>query len=234
MRARSTLIMAVLTGATLPVMSAEPPTAAPGYVQDSNGRIVMSSTGACWRSGYWTPAEAVVVGCDGVLAKAVPIPPSAPRVEAPPPAEPAPPPVAEAPPLVLPPGEPAPGSVKRPPTEKITLDTDTYFDFDKAELKPEGQRKLDEIASRLRKMELEVVVATGHTDSIGTEEYNASLSQRRAAAVKTFLESRGLPGNRIHTDGKGETQPVASNVTQDGRAKNRRVEVEVVGEKPRD
>jgi OOP family OmpA-OmpF porin len=134
----------------------------------------------------------------------------------------------------LPPAEPAPAAVKRPPPEKITLDTDTYFDFDKASLKPEGQRKLDEIASRLKQMELEVVVATGHTDSIGTEKYNENLSRRRAAAVKSFLESRGLPADRIHTDGKGEKQPVASNATRDGRAKNRRVEVEVVGKKTRD
>jgi OOP family OmpA-OmpF porin len=234
MRVRSNLIMAILTGTTLPVMGAEPPTAAPGYVQDSNGRVVTSSTGACWHTGYWTLAQAVVVGCDGVLAKAVPIPPPAPKVEVPPPAPPAPPPAVEAPPLVLPPAEPAPAAVKRPPPEKITLDTDTYFDFDKATLKPEGQRKLDEIATRLKQMELEVIVATGHTDSIGTEKYNENLSRRRAAAVKTFLESRDLPADRIHIDAKGEKQPVASNATRDGRAKNRRVEVEVVGEKSRD
>jgi OOP family OmpA-OmpF porin len=133
----------------------------------------------------------------------------------------------------LPPSEPAPAAAKRPPPEKITLDTDTYFDFDKASLKPEGQRKLDEIASRLTQMALEVVVATGHTDSIGTDKYNENLSRRRAEAVKTFLESRGLPADRIHTDAQGEKQPVASNTTRDGRAKNRRVEVEVVGEKTR-
>lgn len=234
MHVRSSLIIAILTGAALPAVGAEPPTAAPGYLQDSNGRVVMSSTGACWHTGYWTTAQAVVVGCDGVLAKAVPIPPPAPRVEAPPAAPPSPPPAAEAPPLVLPPAEPAPAAAKRPPTEKITLDTDTYFDFDKANLKPEGQRKLDEIASRLNQMELEVVVATGHTDSVGMENYNENLSQRRAAAVKTFLESRGLPAERIHIDAKGETQPVASNATREGRAQNRRVEVEVVGKKPRD
>ena len=234
MRVRSNLIVAVLTGTALPAIGAEPPTAAPGYLQDSNGRVVMSSAGACWHTGYWTPAQAVVVGCDGVLAKAVPIPPPAPRVEAPPAAQPAPPPAVEAPPLVLPPTEPAPAAAKRPPTEKITLDTDTYFDFDKATLKPEGQRKLDEIATRLKQMELEVVVATGHTDSIGTENYNEILSRRRAAAVKNFLESRSLPADRIHIDAKGEKEPVASNASRDGRAKNRRVEVEVVGKKPRD
>lgn len=234
MRVRSNLIMAILMGTAWPVMGAEPPTAVPGYIQDSNGRVILSGTGACWHSGYWTPAQAVVVGCDGVLAKAVPIPLPEPRVEVPPPAPPAPPPVVESPPLVLPPSEPVPAAAKRPPPEKITLDTDTYFDFDKASLKPEGQRKLNEIASRLTQMALEVVVATGHTDSIGTEKYNENLSRRRAEAVKTFLESRGLPADRIHIDAKGEKQPVASNTTRDGRAKNRRVEVEVVGEKTRD
>ena len=234
MRVRSNLIMAILMGTAWPVMGAEPPTAVPGYIQDSNGRVILSGTGACWHSGYWTPAQAVMVGCDGVLAKAVPIPLPEPRVEVPPPAPPAPPPVVESPPLVLPPSEPVPAAAKRPPPEKITLDTDTYFDFDKASLKPEGQRKLNEIASRLTQMALEVVVATGHTDSIGTEKYNENLSRRRAEAVKTFLESRGLPADRIHIDAQGEKQPVASNTTRDGRAKNRRVEVEVGGEKTRD
>lgn len=229
MRVRSNLIVAVLAGAALPVIGAEPPTAGPGYVQDSSGRVVMSSGGACWHSGTWTPAQAVIVGCDGVLAKAVSIAP--PVVEAQPPAPPIPPPLVEQPPLVLPPAEPP---AKRPPPEKITLDTDTYFDFDKANLKLDGLRKLDEIASRFKQMELEVVVAVGHTDSMGSAKYNENLSRRRAAAVKTFLESRGLQADRIHTDGKGESQPVASNATGEGRAKNRRVEVEVVGKKVRD
>jgi len=234
MRVRSNLMIAFLAGTSLPVMGAEPPAAAPGYIQDSSGRVVMSSTGACWHSGYWTPAQAVVVGCDGVLAKAIPITPPVPRAEVQPPPPPLPPPVVEAPPLVLPPAEPEPAPARRPPPEKITLDTDTYFDFDKAELKPNGQRKLDEIAARLQKMQLEVVVAVGHTDSIGTEQYNENLSRRRAEAVKAFLENRGLPADRIHIDGKGESQPVASNATREGRAKNRRVEVEVVGKKIKD
>ncbi len=114
-------------------------------------------------------------------------------------------------------------------SEKVTLDTDTYFDFDKATLKPEGRRKLDELAQRLAAMQLEVVVATGHTDAIGTKKYNQGLSVRRAQAVKAFLENKGLPVDKIFTTGKGETQPVASNKTREGRAKNRRVEVEVVG-----
>jgi OOP family OmpA-OmpF porin len=142
------------------------------------------------------------------------------------------PPVAEGPPLVLLP--PAVVAASRPTVEKITLDTDTYFDFDKAELKPDGERKLDVIASRLKAMKLEVMVAVGHADAIGPAEYNEILSRRRAESVKMFFESRGFPADRIHIDGKGESQPVASNTTRDGRAKNRRVEVEVVGTQPRE
>jgi OOP family OmpA-OmpF porin len=228
MRVRSNLIMVVIASSSLPALSAEPPVAGPGYVQDSNGKVVMSGTGACWHTGDWTPAKSVVVGCDGVLAKAVPIPPPPPTAAAEPPA----PPVTEQPPLVLLPPEPV--SASQPATEKITLDTDTYFDFDKAELKPDGERRLDVIAARLKELKLEVMVAVGHADATGKAEYNESLSRRRAEAVKMFFESRGFPTDRIHVDGKGESQPIASNATRDGRAKNRRVEVEVVGIRARD
>ena len=228
MRVRSNLIMAILASSSLPALSAEPPIAAPGYVQDSSGKVVMSGSGACWHTSDWTPAKAVVVGCDGVLAKAIPIPPPPPTAQTQPPE----PPVAEGPPLVLLPF--AVVAASRPAVEKITLDTDTYFDFDKAELKPDGERKLDVIASRLKELKLEVMVAVGHADAIGTAEYNENLSRRRAESVKMFFESRGFPADRIHIDGKGESQPVASNATRDGRAKNRRVEVEVVGEQPQE
>ena len=228
MRVRSNLIIAITVSSILPALSAEPPVAAPGYVQDANGNVVMSGSGLCWHTSDWTPAKASVVGCDGVLAKAIPIPPPPPTAQTQPPA----PPLAEEPPLVLLP--PAVVAASRPTVEKITLDTDTYFDFDKAELKPDGERKLDVIASRLKAMKLEVMVAVGHADAIGPAEYNEILSRRRAESVKMFFESRGFPADRIHIDGKGESQPVASNTTRDGRAKNRRVEVEVVGTQPRE
>jgi OOP family OmpA-OmpF porin len=220
--------MAVLASSSLPALSADFPVAAPGYVQDAGGKVVMSGSGACWHTGDWTPAKAVVVGCDGVLARAIPIPPPPPSAQAQPPE----PPVVEEPPLVLLPPEPV--AARRPAIEKITLDTDTYFDFDKAELKPDGQRRLDVIATRLKEMELEVMVAVGHADATGPAEYNENLSRRRAEAVKMFFESRGFTADRIHIDGKGESQPIASNATRDGRAKNRRVEVEVVGKQPRE
>ena len=81
----------------------------------------------------------------------------------------------------------------------------------------------------VRGVNLEVVIAIGHTDSIGTDAYNQKLSVRRAEAVKKYLSSKGVEGNRIYTEGKGEKQPVASNKTKEGRAKNRRTEIEVIG-----
>ena len=77
-----------------------------------------------------------------------------------------------------------------------------------------------------------MVIAVGHTDSVGTDKYNNKLSQRRADAVKAYLVSKGIEPNRIYTEGKGEKQPVADNKTSEGRAKNRRVEIEVVGTRP--
>ena len=78
-------------------------------------------------------------------------------------------------------------------------------------------------------LNLEVIIAVGHTDSIGTDSYNQRLSIRRSEAVKSYLVSKGVEKNRVYTEGKGEKQPVADNKTAEGRAKNRRVEIEVVG-----
>ena len=78
-------------------------------------------------------------------------------------------------------------------------------------------------------MNLEVIIAVGHTDSRGSDAYNQKLSQRRAEAVKKYLVGKGIEANRVYTEGKGEKQPVADNKTKEGKAKNRRVEIEVVG-----
>ena len=110
---------------------------------------------------------------------------------------------------------------------------DTHFDFDKSALKPEGKARLDDLVGKLKAVNLEVIIAIGHTDSIGTKAYNQKLSVRRANSVKAYLVSKGIEANRIYTEGKGETQPIADNRTREGRAQNRRVEIEVVGTRQR-
>ncbi|MFZ6771447.1 outer membrane protein OmpA [Undibacterium sp. SXout7W] len=180
-----------------------------GYVQDGRGVIARDPFGLCWRTGYWTPADAVP-GCDAPLVQ-----PAAPAPVAAPVAAPAP--------------APAPAAAPAPTSEKVTFAADAFFDFDKAVLKPEAKVKLDDMASKLKAINLEVVIAVGHTDSVGTDAYNQKLSIRRAEAVKAYLVSKGIEANRVYTEGKGEKQPVADNKTAAGRAKNRRVEIEVVG-----
>jgi OOP family OmpA-OmpF porin len=116
-----------------------------------------------------------------------------------------------------------------PVANKVVFNADTFFDFDKATLKPEGRQLLDQVATQARSIDLETIIAVGHTDSIGTEAYNQKLSERRAASVKAYLVSKGIDANRVYTEGKGESQPVATNKTAAGRAQNRRVEIEIVG-----
>ena len=163
----------------------------------------------CWRDGNWTPATALA-DCDGALK---------------PPAPPAPAPA----PVAPPPPAPAPAVVPVPTSEKVTFAADAFFDFDKAVLKPEGKAKLDDLVSKMSGINLEVIIAVGHTDSVGSDAYNQKLSVRRSEAVKSYLVTKGVEKNRVYTEGKGEKQPVADNKTADGRAKNRRVEIEVVG-----
>jgi OOP family OmpA-OmpF porin len=112
---------------------------------------------------------------------------------------------------------------------KITLQADTLYDFDKATLKAEGKATLDKIARDLSKIKLEVIIAVGNTDSVGTDAYNMALGQRRAQSVKAYLVSKGVDGSRVYTESKGKSNPVASNATAEGRAKNRRTDIEVVG-----
>jgi len=165
-------------------------------------------------------ALAVLVGCATTEEpKPAPAPVPAPATPAPAPAPaPAPTPKPEAP-------KPPPAPV----AQKVTLAADVLFDFDKSVIKPDGKSRLDDLAQKVRAISLEVVIAIGHADSIGTDAYNQKLSVRRAESVKAYLVSKGVEPNRIYTEGKGEKQPVASNKTKDGRAKNRRVEIEVIG-----
>ena len=150
-------------------------------------------------------------------AKPEPVPTPAPAPKPEP--KPAPPPAAP---------KPAPEKPK-PVAEKITFAADVLFDFDKSVIKPEGRSKLDDLAGKAKGVNLEVVIAIGHADSIGSDAYNQRLSVRRAESVKAYLVSKGIEKNRVYTEGKGEKQPVADNKTAEGRAKNRRVEIEVVG-----
>ena len=186
-----------------------------GYWTEPAGgdAVWRNGTGLCWRAGYWTPAMAIAE-CDPDLVPKAPAPAAAPPPPPPPPAKPAPAPA-----------KPAP----KPVAEKVTLAADVLFDFDKSVLKPEGKAKLDDLAGKIQAIALEVVIAIGHTDSIGSDAYNQKLSVRRAESVKAYLVSKGVEPNRIYTEGKGEKQPVASNKTKEGRQKNRRVEIEVIG-----
>lgn len=160
----------------------------------------------CWQNNYWTPATAAAE-CGGAAPVAV--------AEAE---------VVSPPPVVAPPKPVAPAAA-----EKLKFAADAFFDVDKSVLKPEGRAKLDDLASKVGGINLEVIVAVGHTDSDGSDAYNQRLSERRANAVKAYLVSKGVEAGRIFAEGKGETQPVAANTTREGKAQNRRVEVEVVG-----
>jgi len=126
---------------------------------------------------------------------------------------------------------PPPAPAVAPAAERVTLTANTYFDFDKTVLKPEAQATLSALVDKIRDIRLEVVIAVGHADWTGTDAYNLRLSRARAEAVKKFLVGKGIEANRIFTEGKGERSPIADNRTREGRAKNRRVEVEAIGSK---
>ena len=121
-------------------------------------------------------------------------------------------------------------AVSKVTQKKITLQADTLFDFDKSTLKSAGVATLNKLAQDIKKMKLEVVIIVGYTDSVGTDAYNIALGQRRANAVKAFLTNDGgVEATRVYTESKGKADPVASNATAEGRAKNRRAVIEVVG-----
>lgn len=221
------LLAACATGGTGTVGAPTPQARAgqSGYVVGGQGdNIVVTDpfsdannpAGLCWRGAFWDPSNAQK-SCDEDL---IPKPPPPPRVA----------PVV-VPPALAPAARPpvAPVAPPKVVSEKVTYAADAFYDFDKATLKPEGKAKLDELASKIKGFTLEVVIAVGHTDSVGSDAYNQKLSLRRAESVKAYLVSKGIEANRVYTEGKGKKQPLADNKTADGRAKNRRVEIEVVG-----
>jgi OmpA-OmpF porin, OOP family len=183
-------------------------------LQDAQGRAVKDGQGAC------------VVTSGQNLPECTGAPAAKPAAPAPAPAAPAKPGApAPAAPAPAKPAAPAPQSVR----QAVVIQADALFDFDKSVLRPDGRKSIDDAMSKLSGTDLEMVIATGHTDSIGSDAYNQRLSERRAAAVKDYLVSKGIPAAKITTIGKGESQPVATNKTSEGRQKNRRVDIEFKG-----
>jgi OOP family OmpA-OmpF porin len=171
----------------------------------SQAGLVVNSTGLCWRDSAWTPATAAPE-CDGALK-----------------------PAAKPAPVVTPPAAPVQPAKSVTQLAKITYLAKSLFDFDRSVVKPEGQVALNQLVAKLQTVTVEVVIVVGHTDSVGTDNYNLKLGMRRAEAVKKYLASQGVESARVYTDSKGESQPVASNKTAQGRSENRRVVVEVYG-----
>lgn len=186
------------------------------YLQDGRGIVTRSGFGLCWRTGYWTPADAVP-GCDGPLT-----PPVASPI--------APPVVAQA---AAPVPVPAPAAPKRCDFS-VTLANDETFAFNKAVLNPAAKKHIDnEVLSKLNQCaKVEIVLVTGHADRLGSQQYNQKLSEKRADAVATYLKSKGVTAE-IDTLGAGKTQSVKACDDKLPRSKlieclapNRRVVVE--------
>ncbi|HUX64857.1 OmpA family protein [Sulfuricella sp.] len=158
-----------------------------GYLIDTRGNAVKNNYNQCWRTGYWTPAMATAECDPDLVAK---------KEE----------PKKEEPKAVLP---VAPVAGPEAPAVKVTFKAETLFDFDKAVVRPEGKKELDDkvVASMKAHPEVELLLVTGHADRIGTDKYNQKLSERRAAAVKTYLASQGIAADRVKTVGKGESEP---------------------------
>ena len=183
-----------------------------GYVVDSDGEVVRNSTGLCVHTREWKP-ELAIPGCDGyTVSKAEPEP--MPEVA---------------------PAEIAPAASKPMPSQVFTLETETYFGFDNATLRPEAYEELNRIAEKLSAdTTIRSVTVAGHADRIGPEDYNQQLSQARAQAVRDYLQQKiGFEEDKLEVVGKGESMPKVSCEGMRGNAlieclqPNRRVEVEV-------
>ncbi|QJR15552.1 OmpA family protein [Usitatibacter palustris] len=176
---------------------------------DSSGAPVRDASGNCIQSSGISHPDCMPKAAPAPAAPASPASPASPAAPAAP----------------APAAKPAPASVR----QAVVIQADALFDFDKAVLRPDGKKNIDDALAKLRGVDLEMVIATGHTDSVGSDAYNQKLSERRAAAVKDYLVSKGIASAKVTTIGKGESQPVATNKTGEGRQKNRRVDIEFKG-----
>ena len=208
--------MLVATGAAQALTPGVDMNGTVGYVIDQRGDVAKSGFGLCWRTGYWTPAMAIAECDPDLVPKAAAAAPAAPAAPA-----------------------AAPVAAPKPAAKKVTLAADALFDFDKAVLRPEGKARLDKLVADMSAIKLEVIIAVGHADRLGKDAYNQKLSERRAAAVKDYLVSKGVEANRIYAEGKGEKQPVTGDKCgkSEKRTKqlidclqpDRRVDIEVIG-----
>lgn len=204
-----TLLCALALGVVSGMARAETDPADTGYLADQRGTVARSGFGLCWHTGFGPAVP--TPECDGTTA---PTPLAA----------------------VV---EPIPAAAAtKPVVERVTLDADALFDFDKAVLRPAGRATLDDFAGKLKGINLEVITAVGHADRFGSEAYNQRLSEQRAAAVKAYLVSKGIEPDRIQTEGKGEMQPVTKGDECRGAKSarviaclqpDRRVNIEVIG-----
>ncbi len=210
------VLIVVVSLSSQPVLAHQGGQANAGYVGDARGHLVTDGNGKCVKTSAWT-RELALEECDpDLFVKKV--------------AQPAPPPPAPEPkpaPVVQPAPKP------EPVMEKVSLSAGALFDVGKADLKPQGKKELDALVDKIKSEKVGVgqITVTGHTDSTGTKAFNQSLSERRAESVKAYLVEKGISGDRIVTKGMGDSQPVASNKTAAGRAQNRRVDIDIQGER---
>jgi OOP family OmpA-OmpF porin len=188
---------ALALGATFGTARAETNPASTGYLTDQRGAVAKSGYGLCWHSGFG-PAPVSTPECDPNFVPA----PSASVVE--PTSQPVASTVAE--PIAV--AVEAPPAAPIPVAVRIALDADTLFDFDKAELRPAGRLALDDFVGKIKGIDPEMIMAVGFTDRLGSEAYNQRLSEQRVLAVKTYLVSKGIEPNRVHTEGKGKADPI--------------------------
>ena len=222
-----TLTMIALVTVSFNAVSADGP-----YWTDVNGNIVRSAnSGKCVRTGSWTPETAAKVEeCLDEADKPKPVKKAAPAVAAP---------AAVA--VVDSDGDGVPDTADKcpgsPSDKPVDADgctivsvvlEDVQFELNSSELTPESSESLDKVVAAMNDYPDLRIEVQAHTDSMGEAAYNQSLSEKRARSVRDYLVGKGIAANRIEVKGYGETKPIADNSTREGRAKNRRVELEVI------